>query len=194
MRGPARQKYPAHRPPRRASSGALNEYESGCCWSVLYRIEPSNTKPGVHHYVGCQPLRSCGPQISQSRHTDKGPPCTWTVGQLAAAQTTPCWKQPAPTTGRWGPPGKVGIYRKDAILDTVSRSVYRITDFVPISRYPNSFNNSRHVGCAVRASLARTPSLAHCNGHQMTPTVRYQLLASALHPTSGTTTTATDIG
>ena len=56
-------------------------------------------------------------------------------------------------------------------LDTFSRSVYRFTEFVPRSRNYKSFYNPGHVGCMVRASPALAPSLTHCNGDQMTPTV-----------------------
>jgi len=49
--------------------------------------------------------------------------------------------------------------------------IYRFSDCVSRSRNSNSFSISGHVGCMVRALLARALSLIPYDGHQMTPTV-----------------------
>jgi len=86
---------------------------------------------------------------------------------------------------------KVGIYRT---LRFWIPFPDRYTN-LPISyRYPGilSVVITRFLRCVVAAPLAFALSLTGCNGHNMTRP--YQLLASALHPTSATTSTVPDLG
>ena len=70
----------------------------------------------------------------------------------------------------FGPATKVRIYR------TLRRMLFpdRYTDLSILYRYLGSLmfhNISDYVAYVVGAPLASAPSLTHCNGHRMTPTI-----------------------
>jgi len=89
------------------------------------------------------------------------------------------------------PRGTIGVHRTMQFWTPLPN---RYTD-LPISYQClgiRSFVRTRILGCEVAAPLAFTLSLTGCTGHTMTRP--YQLVASAFHPTSATTSTVSDLG